>query len=126
MRSRLKRRIALLVVALLAFAQINVAFASCSMDRGMLGSMATMEANEPCGGCDTPPLNSQNQLPSLCVAHCTSDLQLAVVSIAIVRAPSQSAILIVPPRIWAAPPTGLDGPPSGAPPRRILLHSFLI
>jgi hypothetical protein len=118
----LKRRVALLLIGLLVFAQGAVAFAACSMERGMIAHIA-MAADEHCANCPSPAPQAQNG--SLCVAHCTSDLQLAGLTVSLVRSPAQLPALVVN-RPTALLPTGLDAPPSGAPPRRILLHSFLI
>ena len=110
----LRRRIALLMIGLLAFAQGSVAFAACSMERGTAMPAMAMAPDESCA-------------PNLCVAHCTSDLQLAGAAASIVRGPADLPVLrIALPEIGPAPHTGLHVPPPGAPPRRILLHSFLI
>jgi hypothetical protein len=118
----LKRRVALLLIGLLVFAQGAVALAACSMERGMTAPIA-MAADERCPDCPSPAAQAQNG--NLCVAHCTSDLQLAGVTVSLVRGPVQLPVLVVS-RPTALLPAGLDVPPSGAPPRRILLHSFLI
>jgi hypothetical protein len=110
----LRRRIALLMIGLLAFAQGSVAFAACSMERGTTAPAMAMAPDEPCA-------------PNLCAAHCTSDLQLAGAAALIVRGPGDLPILrVARPEISPAPYTGLHAPPPGAPPHRILLHSFLI
>lgn len=115
---RLRRRVALALLALLAFAQVNVALAGCFMDRT---SMAT------CEGCDPQVPDALDQVSNACVVHCTSDLQLT--------GPAQTALpaaidvpLFLVARLEPRPParSALDGPPVGPPPRRILLHSFLI
>jgi hypothetical protein len=114
----LRRRIALLMIGLLAFAQGSVAFAACSMERGTVAPAMAMASDEPCAECGTS---------NLCAAHCTADLQLAGVAVSIVRGPADLPVLrIARPAIGPAPHTGLHAPPPGAPPRRILLHSFLI
>src|ERR1700704_4828571 len=106
----LRRRVALLMIGLLAFAQGSVAFAACSMERGAATqTMAMAPYEEPCAS-------------NLCVAHCTLDLQLAGVAASILRGAADLPVLrIAWPEIGPAPHTGLDAPPPGAPPRRILL-----
>jgi hypothetical protein len=126
MSVRLKRRIALLLLAMLAFAQANMAWASCAMDAGMMASVMAGAGDDPCKGCDTPPGDSRDQISSVCAAHCATGDQPAAVPAALMLSRTDVAVLTLPHRIFEARPTGLDGPPCGAPPRRILLHSFLI
>ena len=122
MKLRLIRRIALVLVAVLAFAQANVALAACPTERG---AMALAAADGGC--CDTPQFEPAPQLTNGCVAHCTADLQLSALPLALVRAPADVPVLFV-----AGPepdlPTGagLATPPLVSVPSRILLHSFLI
>lgn len=123
---RRKRRIALLLLAVLAFAQVNVALASCPMDSGMMAAPMAGQADHPCGDCDTPVSNSHDQLSSVCATHCATSDQPASVSAPIVLPAIRQPVLVLPRPVLEARATGLDGPPSGAPPRRILLHSFLI
>lgn len=123
---RLKRRIALLLLAVLAFAQVNVALAGCAMDRGMMASAMAGTAEHSCGGCDTPLADSRDQIASVCATHCATNDQPAAVPAAVTLPAIQRSVLVLPRLVLDARPTGLDGPPSGAPPRRILLHSFLI
>jgi hypothetical protein len=122
MSRRILRRIALALIAVVAFAQANVALAACPMERG---AMAQAAADGGC--CDTPQLEPAPQLTNGCVAHCTADLQLSAVPVALVRPPADVPVLFVP---GAQPdlPTGagLATPPLLAPPSRILLHSFLV
>jgi hypothetical protein len=123
----LRRRVALLMIGLLAFAQGSVAFAACSMERGTAAAAMPMAPDEPCADCGAATSGTASKYSNLCVAHCTSDLQLAGVAASIVRGPADLPVLrIARPEIGAAPHTGLHAPPPGAPPRRILLHSFLI
>jgi len=126
MAVRLKRRIALLTLALLAFAQASVAFSSCSMDRGTMGSAMAADNDEFAADCETP-ITTTPSSANLCALHCTWDLQVAGVAVALLRSPAGLPILTVAlPRAAPAPRTGLLAPPSGAPPHRILSHSFLI
>jgi hypothetical protein len=125
MLAPLHRRIALLLLVVLALAQVNIALAGCLMERG--GSMSSMaptstDMQAPCDGCHSP-----EQMSTACVLHCTSDLQLT--------RSFESPIL---PRVERPffriarieeqfhAPWALDGPPVAPPPRRILLHSFLL
>jgi hypothetical protein len=119
----LKRRVALLLIALLAFAQGGIAFAACSMERG---TMAHMAADEPCADAGTAASNAPAENANLCVAHCNADLQIGGITLPLVSAPAALPVLAVPRPEAVFFPTGLDAPPSGAPPHRILLHSFLI
>ena len=126
MPSRLKRRIALFLVALLALTQVNAAFAHCAMGGGMT-VMAMVGTNDnPCDGCDTPLDNPRDQISSICATHCATGGQPATVAAAFSLPTVQRSVFVLPRLIVEASRTGLDGQPSGAPPRRILLHSFLI
>ena len=126
MAARIKRRIAILVLAVLAFAQLNVALANCAMNGSMMMQATAGTPDKPCEDCDTPLGSPRDQIPSLCATHCATDAQPAAVPAAMALSQTEVLILVLPRRIFEARPTGLDGPPSGAPPRRILLHSFLI
>ena len=125
MNLRLIRRVALGLVAVLAFAQASVVLAACSMDRGSMASM--LEMAQGCGSCEPQADGEVAQSANRCVAHCTADLQLGGSTVALARSPAYVPVLLLPPvdRL-ASPHTGLDQVPPGTPPRRILLHSFLI
>ena len=121
MQARLKRRIALLLFAVLGFAQLNGALAApCPMS-------AAMSMDMPCDDCDTPLQNAHNDMPSVCATSCATSEQPGAAASELVLPP-----LVLQPVLGLRPApvgrraTGLAGPPSGAPPHRILLHSFLI
>src|SRR2546425_4000228 len=120
MSARLRRRIAFVVLTLLAFAQVNVALAGCFMANS--ADMAT-----PCDSCDAAPAVAPDQISNVCVVHCTSDLQLTAALTPLVLDAIEIPIFVVL-RFESPPPPrlALDGPPVAAPPRRILLHSFLV
>lgn len=126
-KNRTRRWAAILVLAALAFAQANVALSACSMDRGMLSSAMAMSAGEECDACDVPKQQAAMDSANLCVAHCTADLQQASQPVLMVRSLALTAVLFI-----AQPPgppisaKGLTAAPPGAPPHRVLLHSFLI
>ena len=121
-----KRRVAMLVVVLLAFAQANVAFSYCSMDRGTINPIMESGDDESSAACEEQAANTMHNV-NLCAVHCTWDLQVTGAAVALVRSPSELPILaVVLPQAAPAPRTGLWVPPAGAPPHRILLHSFLI
>jgi hypothetical protein len=112
-------------MALLAFAQASVALAACSMDRGGMAQMVTV--GDGCGDCNAEVKTYVPQYANRCVAHCTADLQLNGLALALVRGPADAPVLLVPrvePRFLGG--AGLEAPPPGAVPPRILLHSFLI
>src|SRR6267143_1094508 len=88
----LKRRVALLLIGLLVFAQGAVALAACSTERGVTAHIA-MAADGHCADCPSPAAQAQNG--NLCVAHCTSDLQLAGLTMSLVRGPAQLPVLVV-------------------------------
>ena len=125
MARRLKERVALLLVLLLGFAQINVAVAACSMDRGMLGHEITVTADQTCDGCGGVS-DRDTHAPNICVAHCTSDLQAAAASVSLVRAPSGAPVLSAARVVPALPGRSMERVLPAVPPLRVLLHSFLI
>jgi hypothetical protein len=117
---RLKRTIALVMLAALAFAQASVALAACEVDRGSLAHAVEEDADCPC-------VDASSQLTPACVAHCTADLQLAGAATVITRTPADAPVLFVaarePTYAWrelqdARPPGGLSA--------RILFQSLLI
>lgn len=117
---RLKRAIALVIFAALAFAQANVALAACRIDRGNLSQAIESRADCPCS-------KAMAQLTLGCLAHCTADLQLAGAATVIARAPADTPVLLV-----ASSEPGYDlrerqeARPPGGLPARILFQSFLI
>ena len=127
MRDRFKPRIAMLTVALFAFAQASVASHACTMDRGAMGPGMATGTDKLRADCDAPMAATRSRDANLCSVHCTWDLQAVGVAVALVGTPGNFPILTVDrPRETPAPRTGLYAPPSGAPPLRILLHSFLV
>jgi len=119
-RSR-KASIAFLMLATLAFAQAAVALTVCSMERGELAQMT-----DDCT-CVSTASGSMALGTNGCVVHCTSDLQQAGFAIGPVSGAVNAPVLLVSlvEPLWSRN-QGLDSSPPGAPPRRILLHSFLI
>ena len=127
MKLRFRRWVAMLLLAAIGFAQASVSYAACTMERGTMAAVIAPEPAEPCGDCGMSMTHFGPQYANRCVAHCTADLQLAGLAPAIVRSPAHTPVLLLP-RAEAAPfaDTGLDVPPPGTPPPRILLHSFLV
>ena len=123
MTSRLIRRVAIALLAFYAFGQASVALAACAMDRGEMGQAMAM----PDGGtCDDCAPAGEDAVTALCVAHCTVDLQVAGTAPGVVVAPAiiESMLAVAVPR-FRSPPVVVYLQP-GAPPRRILLHSFQV
>jgi hypothetical protein len=117
-----KASIALLMLAMLAFTQTAVALTVCSMERGVPTQM-TADGH----ACESAAPGPMNIGANGCVAHCTSDLQQAGFAIGLVPdAADAPALLVSLLEPSSSRHQGLDSPPPGAPPRRILLHSFLI
>ena len=117
---RLKRLLALVLLAALGFAQASIALAACELDRGTTLQAIESEADCPC-------MEASTVLTPGCLAHCTADLQLAGAATVIARAPADAPVLLVAPsepsyawREWrdARPPGGLSA--------RILFQSLLI
>jgi hypothetical protein len=121
MSRRFSRRIAILVLGLLAFAQAGMTSAACSMDRGSMAQAMTMPADEPCDGCATEGAS----VTAMCVAHCTADLQLTGAAPDIAAAPTVQGSAALPIAHFRSQPVVAHLPP-GPLPRRILLHSFQV
>ncbi|HEX2566870.1 MAG TPA: hypothetical protein VHL85_08410 [Burkholderiales bacterium] len=119
MRASLKRRIALLLLAVLAFAQMDVALAApCPMSPGMAVDM-------PCEDCDTPLQSAHNDMPSVCATACAVSDQPGAVGATLAVALALQAAFFVRNSVPYDAPLALGDPPP-RPPHRILLHSFLI
>lgn len=126
MKPHFRRWIALSVLAANAFAQASVSFADCPIQRGALAPMIAQAAEAPCEMA-THVKKDAPRYANRCVAHCTADLQLAGVPAVLVRSAADVPVLLVAqPEGAPVPNTGLAVSPPGAPPHRILLHSFLI
>ena len=123
MTLRLIRRVALALVAFYAFGQASIAFAACGMDRGAMAQAMSMPAGDTCDDCAKAGGDS---VTAVCVAHCTADLQVTAAAPeappALAVAESLTAVAV--PRFRSPPVVGYL--PPGAPPRRILLHSFQV
>ena len=124
MNRRFIRRLALALIAMLAFAQASVALAACSVDRGEMAQMVS--TGEDC--CANPEVQAwEAQLTNGCVAHCTADLQLSGLPIALVHQADDTVVFVLPPRDSGFRPTAQRDPPlARVIPPRILLHSFLV
>lgn len=126
MKPRFRRWIALLLLAATAFAQASVSLAACPMDRGALVQTIAAAAAPHCE-MGTHVKQDVPRYANRCVAHCTADLQLAGLPTAIVRSPADTPVLVVAAEYQQRfSDTGLEVPPPGTPPPRILLHSFLL
>ena len=124
-RRSLKRWIALVVLAAATFAQASVSVLACQMERGALSH--AVQASEPCP-CDEAQSGCESsQLTNLCVAHCTSDLQLAGAAVALVRAPADAPAFFFPRTELRVPGRAIaEGAPPVSVPIRILLQSLQI
>jgi hypothetical protein len=131
MNRQLIRRLALALIAFLAFAQASTVLAACAMDRGEMGAMMaqTDESGAAGEGCCAPaPVQSpQAQVANNCFAHCTADLQLTGYPVLLVQAPAATPVLRLPELERSFPGRAvLEAPPPPTITSRILLHSFLI
>jgi len=116
----------MVLLGTIAFAQASFAYSACLMERGRLaGSIGSFEP-QPCDD-GMPAVKAWTKYANRCLAHCTADLQAAGDPVALVRSPARepvlSLVILVPLPLARA---GLEASPPGAPPLRILLHSFLI
>jgi hypothetical protein len=131
MNRRLIRRLALALIAFLAFAQASVVVAACAMDRGEMGAMMAQTnengvAGEGCCASDSVA-SSEAQVANSCFAHCTADLQLTGFPVVLVQVPSATPVLLLPQPERSFPGRALlEAPPPPTVTSRILLHSFLI
>ena len=126
MTKRFLRRVAISLIGLLIFAQASVTLADCPMDRGMLSLTMGTGDDYPCGDCGTPFSAFGSLYANRCVSHCTADLQLAGLALALVREAAYVPVLVLEPPLLDFGLAALHAPPPGQVPRRILLHSYLI
>src|SRR3954468_12812382 len=130
MNRRLIRRLALSLIAFLAFAQASVALAACAMDRGEMGAMMaqTNESGAAGEGCCVPASAPfpEAQVANNCFAHCTADLQLTGFPVALVQVPAATPVLMLPQPERRSPGRAVLAPPPPTVTSRILLHSCLI
>jgi hypothetical protein len=126
MKRALARRLAALVLAMIAFAQASLAFSACPLDRNSLPG-AVGSASVVAHDCETAVVTEWTKFPNRCFSHCTSDLQAVGAAVALVRSPADAPVLsLAPLAALPFPRTGFDGPKLGTPPPRILFQSFLI
>jgi hypothetical protein len=126
MKRRSRSRVASIILVIFAFAQLGTAFAECLMDRSDMAATMSADGMPPCDGCDPAPA-AKSQLQNLCVAHCTADLQLSGALPSRIGAAVPPAVLKIAARqVVVDSALALDVQPPHGPPRRILLHSFLI
>jgi hypothetical protein len=126
MNNRFLRRVAISLIGLLVFAQASVTMAYCPMDRSMLSLTIGAAQDDPCTDCGTSVSEFGSLYANRCVSHCTADLQLAGLPLALVRAAALTPVLIVERPLLDFGVAALHAPPPGDLPRRILLHSYLI
>jgi hypothetical protein len=123
MNRRLVRRLAVTLIAFLAFAQASVVLAACAMDRGQMGPMM-VHGTEGAAADDECCVQVSNN----CFAHCTADLQLTGFPVVLLQAHAPTPVLLLLPLPERSSPgrAALEAPPPPTITSRILLHSFLI
>lgn len=127
MRYRSNNWIARLLLAVMVFAQASIAFADCPADRSQLSHVLATDAMAACESVAVALTEYGPQYANRCLAHCTADLQIPAVAVAIVRSAADAPVLFLARvELSQVRPAGLQGPAPGTPPPRILLHSFLI
>lgn len=116
----------MLLLAAVAFAQASLAFSACQLERGRLAQAIGVSDERPCDD-GVVVAKDWTKYTNRCLAHCTADLQTTGGAVALVRNPAVEPVLLLE-RMELLPVAGtrLEIPPLGAPPMRILLHSFLI
>ena len=126
MNRSLRSWVAVLMLGVLAFAHASVSTAACPMGRGAISQVLAAEPADPCE-CGAALTEFGPLYANRCLAHCTSDLQLAGVPVAIVGGVSRAPMLFLPRAVErAAWPRWADSPPSVTVPKYIQLHSFLV
>jgi hypothetical protein len=131
MNRHLIRRLALALIAVLAFAQASVVLAACTMDRGEMGPMMAHTshsgaADEDC--CAPAAVHSpEAQVANGCFMHCTADLQITGFPVVLAQVPTATPVRFLPQLERSYPGRALlEAPPPPTVTSRILLHSFLI
>ncbi len=117
------RQIASLILGTMLFAQAALAVAACDWLRVSPAQAIMAKTGEP--SCHEEPAQSAN----LCLSHCLGNDQSADTPQVAVPTWNQSSVLVVTDfELAPAPGTALRYtlPYPGAPPPRILYHSFLI
>ncbi|MEO8144518.1 MAG: hypothetical protein ABI654_09920 [Betaproteobacteria bacterium] len=124
---RLRRWIAMLLLAGMGFAQASLAYAFCEMDRRELAQAMTAESGHDCA-CESDVAGQLAFSTNRCVAHCTADLQITTAFAgAFAAVPPAVAVLLLSRRDFPAivlRSAEIPRPPGV--PIRVLLHSFLI
>ena len=124
MTARFVRRFAAALIALYAFGLGTVALAACGMDRGEMAQTMAMAAAGTEHDCHEAEEGAAPLTP-VCAAHCTADVQFTGIQPVAVPSRLDIAVLMVEAVAGRASLPAAYLPPPG-PPRRILLHSFLI
>lgn len=119
----IRRRVAHIMLGAMFFAQAALAMAACDWMRVAPAQAIMAKATEP--SCHQEPAQSAN----LCLAHCLGGDQSADTPQVVVPAGSRTVVLVIAyvnsgPVREAIEHYALNRP--GAPPPRILYHSFLI
>jgi hypothetical protein len=125
MSRRFKRWLSILMLGTLAFAQVNLVFAACAMDRGQLAQMISQPADHDCCDQDTAP-GAMPMAANGCFVQSTSDLQTLAAPMSFEPAPAAVTLLLPLPESRPVALSRWSVPPPKAVPPRILLHSFLI
>lgn len=118
--------IAGLVLGMLGFAHASVSLAACSMERGSMNEFLAVETSNPCD-CGTSMTEFGPLYTNRCLAHCTSDLRLSRMAVAVASGVSDAPTLLLPRSTQRTGKPRRGGtPPAARVPKRIQLHSFLV
>jgi hypothetical protein len=121
------RRVAIVIIGVFAFAQTSLAFSGCAIERGDARGTMAVAAEQSGTDCDMPGPAKPKRSAYLCAVHCAPGLEAAGPGFTTVAAVVERPVLaVVKLKPAFVPRTGLFFAPPGAPPHRILLHSFLI
>lgn len=122
---RWTRRIAVLLLGAVAFAQVSLAAAACEMDRRALAQTIAAGANQDCE-CEGHAAGMAPMSTNRCLAHCTADLQIHSAAGAVICGPAGAGALLPPQRDPPVVAADHHFPPRVRIPIRILLHAFLV